>query len=79
MRALLFNAILPLGYGLIVMGLGFLGESRLDAYLSLLTLWYFVLYLIIRPPRRTYDLLGLGLLAMFFYFVTLRILSIIFT
>jgi hypothetical protein len=54
-----------------------LGENRLDVYVSVFTLIYFVLTALFRPRRRTFDFLALALLAAFFYIVAVRILEIL--
>jgi hypothetical protein len=54
-----------------------LGESRLDAYVSVFTLIYFALTAIFRPRRRMMDFLALALLAAFSYIVAVRILEIL--
>ncbi|MEM2688048.1 MAG: hypothetical protein QW796_06845 [Thermoproteota archaeon] len=54
-----------------------LGESRLDAYVSVFTLIYFALTAVFRPRRRTFDFLAIVLLAVFAYIVTVRVLEIL--
>jgi hypothetical protein len=54
-----------------------LGESRLDAYISVFTLIYFASTAIIRPRRRTIDFLSIALLAVFSYIVALKVMEVL--
>lgn len=63
---------------LAVSSLAALNENRLDVYLSIFTLAYFVSTAIFRPKRRTLDFLALILLAIFSYIVAIRVLEVLF-
>lgn len=60
-----------------VPSLAALGENRLDVYVSLFILEYFVCSALFRPRRRTRDLLAAGLFAVFSVIVALRILEVL--
>jgi len=61
-----------------VPALAALNENRLDVYISLLTLEYFVANSIFRPKYRVkYDLIAIVLLAVFLYIVANRVLQIL--
>lgn len=62
---------------LAVSALAALNEARLDVYVSMFTLIYFALTAIFRPRKRTWDFLGLALLAAFAYIVAVRVLEIL--
>jgi len=55
-----------------------LNENRLDLYISMITLIYFTTSAIFRPKKRTKDFLALTLLILFTYFITLRIIEILY-
>ena len=73
----LFNVLLAALYAVTVSSLAAIGEQRFDAYFSLLTLEYAVLYALLRPKRRWRELLLPVLLAIFAYFVALRVLEVL--
>lgn len=54
-----------------------LGESRLDAYVSIFTLIYFTLNAVFRPRKRTFDFLAIALLVAFSYIVAVKVLEIL--
>ena len=56
-----------------------LGESRLDAYISLFVLEYFVALALLRPRRRTWDFLAVILVAVFFVIVGFRVAETLLT
>jgi len=76
-KNLLFNILLLLLVCLTVTVLTALNETRLDLYLSLYTLEYFVLTAVLRPRRRFTDFLGLALLTLFFVIVGFRIAEVL--
>lgn len=73
----LFNLVLGAMIAVTVPVLAALGESRLDAYVSIFTLEYFVSLTVIRPRRRTRDFLAGALLAVFFLIVGFRVAEIL--
>lgn len=54
-----------------------LNETRLDVYVSMFTLVYFVANAVYRPRKRTRDFLALALLVVFAYIVANRVLEIL--
>jgi len=78
-KNLLFNMVLGGMIILTVPILGALGETRLDAYVSIFTLEYFIATAILRPRRRIKDILALILLTIFFFIVGVRVAEILLT
>jgi len=78
-KNLLFNIVLGGMITLTVPILGALGETRLDAYVSMFTLEYFIATAILRPRRRIKDILALILLIVFFFIVGVRVAEILLT
>jgi len=78
-KNLLFNVVLGGMIILTVPILGALGETRLDAYVSMFTLEYFIATAILRPRRRIKDILALILLIIFFFIVGVRVAEILLT
>ena len=78
-KNLLFNMVLGGMITLTVPILGALGETRLDAYVSMFTLEYFIATAILRPRRRIKDVLALILLIIFFFIVGVRVAEILLT
>ncbi|MCD6126703.1 MAG: hypothetical protein J7J19_06895 [Thaumarchaeota archaeon] len=78
-KNLLFNIVLGGMITLTVPILGALGETRLDAYVSMFTLEYFIATAILRPRRRIKDILALILLIIFFFIVGVRVAEILLT
>ena len=76
-RNYLFNLILASLIALTVPPLAALGENRLDVYVSLFTLEYFVCLAVLRPRRRTFDFLALALFLAFAYAVAMRVLEVL--
>jgi len=60
-----------------VVGLSALKELRLEVYVSLFAVGYFVSTALFRPRRRWHDLVGGSLLAVFSYIVALKIMEIL--
>ena len=78
-KNLLFNLVLGGMIALTVPILGALGETRLDAYVSMFTLEYFIATAILRPRRRIKDILALILLIIFSIIVGFRVAEILLT
>ena len=78
-KNLLFNIVLGGMITLTVPILGALGETRLDAYVSMFTLEYFIATAILRPRRRIKDILALILLIIFSLIVGFRVAEILLT
>jgi len=78
-KNLMSNLVLGALIFLTVAILGDLGEMRLDAYLSMFTLEYFIVLAVLRPRRRTKDFLAFVLLAIFFIIVGVRVAEILLT
>jgi len=60
-----------------VVGLSALGEARLDVYVSLFAVCYFAAAALFQPRRRTPDLVGGALFAVFCVIVLRKVLEII--
>ncbi|MCW4050736.1 MAG: hypothetical protein NWE89_13480 [Candidatus Bathyarchaeota archaeon] len=58
-------------------GLGSLGEARLEVYYSLMTVCYFAASALFRPRRRWFDVVGGSLFLGFCYIVLVKVLEII--
>jgi hypothetical protein len=54
-----------------------LRETRLDAYISIFAIDYFVASAIFRPRRRTIDFVGIALFIAFTYIVALKVMEIL--
>ena len=78
-KNLLFNLVLGGMIALTVPILGAVGETRLDAYVSMFTLEYFIATAILRPRRRIKDILALILLIIFSLIVGFRVAEILLT
>ena len=76
-KNILFNIVLGSMIVPTVAILSALGEARLDVYVSMYTLEYFVAKAILRPRRRFFDVLGLLLLTAFSIIVGIRVWEII--
>jgi hypothetical protein len=73
----LFNVLLAALYAVTVPSLAALGERRFDAYFSLFTLEYAVLYALLRPRRKGRELILPVLVTVFAYFAALRVLEVL--
>lgn len=73
----LFSALLAAFYAITVPSLAALGERRFDAYFSVMTLEYAILYAVLRPRRRGRELILPILVAIFAVFVAQRILEVL--
>jgi hypothetical protein len=76
-RNILFNIVLGSMIVPTVAILSALGEARLDVYVSMYTLEYFVAKAVLRPRRRFVDALGLLLLTAFLITVGVRVWEIL--
>ena len=76
-KNILFNILLCGMITITAASLGALGEQRLDAYLSIYTLEYFTLLAILRPRRKTIDILAISLLTIFIIIVGYRVAEIL--
>ena len=76
-KNILFNIVLGTMIVSTVAVLSSLGEMRLDVYVSMYTLEYFVAKAVLRPRRRFFDVLGLLLLTAFSIIVGIRVWEII--
>jgi len=77
-RNVRYVAFLAVAMPLTVAVLSALGEQRIDVYLSLFTLEYFVANALFSPRRRTRDYLGIILLVIFTYFVAMRVMEVLY-
>lgn len=73
----LFNAILPAFYAITIPVLASLGEHRFDAYFSVMTLEYTILYAVLKPKRKGKEIILPLLVAAFSIFVARRILEVL--
>jgi len=76
-KNLLFNIVLGSMIVSTVAVLSGLGEMRLDVYVSMYTLEYFVAEAVLRPRRRFFDILGLALFLIFSIIVCFRVWEIL--
>jgi len=76
-KNILFNIVLGSMIVPTVAILSALGEARLDVYVSMYTLEYFVARAVLRPRRRFFDVLGLLLLTVFSIIVGIRVWEIL--
>jgi hypothetical protein len=76
-KNILFNIVLGSMIVPTVAILSALGEARLDVYVSMYTLEYFVAKAVLRPRRRFVDALGLLLLTAFSIIVGVRVWEIL--
>jgi len=76
-RSYLANTILAAMVSLTFWALYSLGEGRLDAYVSMYALEYFVVKALLRPRRAGRDYLAAALLAAFAVAVAYRILEVL--
>jgi hypothetical protein len=57
--------------------LSVLRETKLDAYISVFTIDYFIASAVFRPRRRTIDFVGIALFIAFTYIVALKVMEIL--
>ncbi len=77
-RNALFNTTLAAMVAISVWALSSLGEAKLDVYVSVLTLVYFVCIAVFRPARAFFDIPAAALFAAFAAIVALRVMSILY-
>ena len=63
---------------LTVVWLSALREARLEVYVSLITVGYFIASALFRPRRRWVDFVGAALFVVFCYIVAIKVLDILF-
>lgn len=73
----LFNSLFPALCSVSVAALAAIGEKRLDAYFSVLTLEYVVLHALLRPKRRGRDFVLIILVALFMVVVAVRVAEVL--
>ncbi len=73
----LANTVLALMVFLTFWALYSLGEGRVDAYVSMYTLEYFVVKAVFRPRRVGRDYLAIALFAVFIVIVAFRVLEVL--
>ncbi|MGC8752607.1 MAG: hypothetical protein ACP5O5_04165 [Fervidicoccaceae archaeon] len=76
-RDYIFNTLLSLFIAISCFFLAYVGESRIDAYMSVFVLDYMVLKAVIRPRRIGRDWLMILLLLIFSFTVAFRIAEVI--
>jgi len=76
-KNILFNIILGFMIVSTAVILSSLGEVRLDVYISMYTLEYFIAKAVLGPRRRFFDILGLALFLIFSILVCFRIWEIL--
>lgn len=74
---MLFNMVLAFMMFITVPSLTALGERRLDVYICMFTLEYFVALAVLRPRRRFKDILALTLFIAFTVIVSIRVLEVL--
>ena len=74
----IFNIALAAMFTVTVSAFSALNESRIDTYVSMFTLEYFVCLALFRPRRMWVDVLAYGLFAGFSAIVALRVLEVLF-
>ena len=77
-RQKLYLETLGVGLGATLLLLTVLLEQRLEVYVSLFAVGYFVVTSLFRPRRRWIDVVGIGLFLVFCYIVTLKVWEILF-
>ena len=60
-----------------VVGLSALGEARLEVYVSLFTVCYFVATALYQPRKKGFDLVGVALFTVFCAIVVRKVLEIL--
>jgi len=76
-KNILFNIVLGFMIVSTAVILSSLGETRLDVYVSMYTLEYFVAKAVLKPRRRFFDILALTLFLIFLLIVCFRIWEIL--
>ncbi len=73
----LFNIVLGFMFFITVPVFAALGEARLDLYVSMFTLEYFVAYAILRPRRKIRDPIAPTLFIVFMFIVAGRVMEVL--
>ena len=73
----IFNIALAAMFTVTISAFSALNESRIDAYVSMFTLEYFVCLALFKPRRRWADVLAYGLFAVFSVIVAFRVLEVL--
>lgn len=76
-KNILFNLALAAMFFATVPALAALHEARLDVYVSMFTLEYFVALAILRPRRKVRDFLAFALFAIFAVIVAFRVAEVL--
>jgi len=76
-KNMFFNILLAFMIFITVPSLTALGERRIDVYISMFTLEYFIALSVLRPRRRFKDILAYTLLIAFTIIVTIRVLEVL--
>lgn len=74
----LSNLVLASFVAITVWALSSLGEYRIDVYISMFALEYFVCLAVFRPRRRTFDLPAAALFGAFAVIVSLRVIEVLY-
>jgi len=77
-KSSLSNLTLASFVAVTVWALAALGESRIDVYVSMFTLEYFVCLAVFRPRRRAFDLPAAALFCAFAAIVSLRVIEVLY-
>ena len=77
-KNLLFNLVLAFLIYLTVSCFSALGETRIDVYVSMFVLEYFVCLALFRPRRRVRDVLAYVLFIVFSVIVAIKVIEILF-
>lgn len=76
-KNILFNLVLAAMFFVTVPALAALHEARLDVYVSMFTLEYFVALAALRPRRRVRDFLAVALIVAFAAIVAFRVAEVL--
>ena len=77
-KNLLFNLVLAFLIYLTVPCFSALGETRIDVYISMFILEYFICLALFRPRRRVRDVLAYVLFIVFSVIVAIKVIEILF-
>ncbi len=77
-KSYLSNLVLASFVAITVWALSALGESRIDVYVSMFALEYFVCLAVFRPRRRFFDLPAAALFGAFVVIVSLRVIEVLY-
>lgn len=76
-KNIFFNMVLAFMMFVTVPSLAALGEHRLDVYVCMFTLEYFIALAVLRPRRRFKDVLALTLLIAFTVIVSIKVFEVL--